>query len=120
MFAKMNVNAEFERETLVEVYTEVWNPKERRVIPDEFRLACWGGANLMTGEPYIVFTPPHGIPHYSVKQEKLYKVFMLAAHIHFCLTGEMDYKPAKVTDAYKVIFPEYGMDQTLPKFRVAG
>lgn len=120
MFAKMGVNAERESETLVDVYVEAWDTREQRVIEGEYRLACWGGSNLMTGEPYIVFTPPGKIPHYSVKQERLYKVFLLAAHIHFCLTGEMEYRPTKVTDAYKVVFPEFGMDQTLPKFRVAG
>ena len=120
MYAKMGINAEYDRETLVDVYVEAWDSRERKVIPDEYRLACWGGSNLMTGEPYIVFTPPNGIPHYSVKQEKLYKVFLLAAHIHFCLTGELDYRPDKVYDAYKVLFPEFGMDQTLPKFRTTG
>lgn len=117
MFAKMKVNPERESETIVDVYSEVWDSREQRNIPGEYRLACWGGSNLMTGEPYIVWTPPSPLPRYSVKAERLYKIFMLAAHIHFCLTGELDYRPKKVYDAYKVLWPEYGMSQELPKFK---
>ena len=118
MYALSTVNPEYESETLIEVYSQVWDPRERRVIEDEYRLACWGGSNYMTGEPYIVFTPPDGIPSYSVKQENLYKVFLLAANVHFLLTGEIDYRPNKVYDAYDVIYPEPGMSRALPKFKV--
>jgi hypothetical protein len=118
MYALSRINPEYESETIVEVYAQVWNAREQRVIEDEYRLACWGGSNLMTGKPYIVFTPPEGIPAYSVKQERLYKVFLLAAHVHFLLTGEVDYRPSKVYDAYKIIYPEPGMPQTLPEFMV--
>ena len=118
MYATAMVNPEYESETIVKVYSQVWDARERRVIEDEYRLACWGGSNLMTGKPYIVFLPPDGIPSYSVKQENLYKVFMLAANVHFLLTGEIDYRPSKVYDAYSVIYPEPDMPRTLPKFKV--
>jgi hypothetical protein len=113
MRAVTNINPERENETLVSVYDKKTD-----------RLICWGGVDMMTGKPYIVFTPPHGIPHYSVKQERLFKVFMLAAHIQFTCAGEVDYSPPKVFDAYKVVFPRehypFGTEQVLPEFHVAG
>lgn len=118
MYATVTINPEYASETAVDVYTQVWDARNQRVIEDEYRLACWGGSNLMTGEPFIVFTPPDGIPKYSVKQEEFYKTFMLAAHVHFMLTGEVRYHPSKPHDSYKVLFPDYSMSRTLPKFKV--
>jgi len=120
MYAKMNINAERDTETLIEVFSEEWDAKAQETIKGVYRLACWGGADLMTGEPYIVFTPPGKLPHYSLKSERLYKVFLLAAHVHFSLTGEMEYRPKKITEAYNVLWPEYGMEQELPKFKRTG
>lgn len=117
MFATAMVNPEYESETIVRVYSPVWDRVEQRALDDQYRLSCWGGTNLMTGEPYIVFTPPDGRRYYSVKQENLYKTFLLAANINFLLTGEIDYRPEKVYDAYSVIYPDYGMERILPKFK---
>lgn len=117
MYALMGINPENENETIIDVYTEAWNTREQVVVQGEYRLACWGGSNLLTAEPYIVFTPPGKVPHYSIKQENLYKVFLLAAHIHFCMTGEIEYCPNNIFDAYKILWPDYGMQQIIPKFK---
>jgi len=113
MRAESDMNPERDTETLVSVYEKKGG-----------RLICWGGMNMMTGKPYIVFTPPHGIPFYSPKQEKLFKTFLLAAHIEYTCAGVMDYSPEKVFDAYKIVFPRehypYGTEQTLPEFDKAG
>jgi len=111
MRAETNINPQAQDETLVNVY-------------EKDRLICWGGYHMKTQEPYIVFTPPHGIPHYSVKQEQLFKTFLLAAHIQFVTWGEVEYSPDKVFEAYRVVFPRefypFGEPQNLPEFRQVG
>lgn len=113
LHATCNINTETENETIVNVYDD----------EKDDRLICWGGYNMATGKPYIVFTPPHGIPRYSVKQERFFKVFLLAAHIHFAMSGEVVYRPEKPYDCYKTVWPRehYGFNdpQELPEFDTA-
>ena len=97
-----------------ETYIEVFDS------PDDEDVLFWGGVN-QSGDPYIVFCPKYA-PRFSVKQERFFKVFMLAAHIEFSLTGQTIYEPANPFDAYKVVFPRdqfpFGEPQELPKFKV--
>ena len=114
MRAPVEINPEAEHETLVNVF----DPQRGD------RLICWGGYNMRNQKPYIVFTPPKGIPRYSVKQENLFKTFLLASHIDFVTWGEINYQPQKVFDCFRVVFPRefypYGEPQNLPEFDVLG
>jgi hypothetical protein len=113
MLATITLNPERTDETLIELF-------EDRAMQNDGLTKAWGGVNFKTGKPYIVWTPPKGIPRWSVKQERFFKVFLLAAHIHFSLTGEMEYAPEKAYDAFKVVFPPefypFGTEQVLPDF----
>lgn len=114
LYARTHIHPERQNETLVNVYDDA----------KDHRLICWGGMNMNTGTPYIVFTPPKGIPRYSVKQERYFKVFLLAAHKHFALNGEVDYNPDEPFECYKIVFPRehypFGTPQNLPEFATAG
>lgn len=109
----MNINPNKDTETLVCLYEDV------HALTDGYTRA-WGGVSLMTGRPYIAYTPPCTIPRFSVKQERFFKVFLLAAHLHFMLTGEVDYRPKRVYNAYGLVFPReyypFGCEQVLPDF----
>lgn len=93
-------------------------------MDDDKRLMFWGGVNLMTGKPYIVFIPPKPFTHYSVKQERFFKVFLLAAHLEFCMGGISEYQPKNPYEAFKIVWPRehypFGSEQNLPEFNVAG
>lgn len=102
----------------METYIELFEDADSDIVK------AWGGVSLQNGKPYIVFTPPHGIPHYSVKQEAFFKTFLLAAHLHHSYTGESVYEPVSAYKCYDLVFPReyypFGSEQKLPKFSVAG
>ena len=110
MIAYTEINDKRPDETLVEVYDS----------PDDEHVLFWGGVN-QNGDPYIVYCP-RWAPRFSVKQERFFKVFLLAAHIEFSLGGTTIYEPSNPFDAYKVVFPPeqfpFGAEQKLPKFKV--
>ena len=97
LWATVDINPDYASETLVNVYDGDKLDSDGSPL-----LLCWGGGNLMTGERYHVYTPSYA-PRFSVKQEGLFRAFLDAAHIMFCIHGDTEWRPKSPFECFKVL-----------------